>query len=84
MYLKGYDIKISNGQFINVPKSDYAGDKPWTNSHWHKIIESLKEINLANYPLIVKDLDNTNKRELMLKNMTELERWLKLTFKYVG
>lgn len=79
MYLKGYDIEFDNGQTEYLPKLDYAGDKPWTNSHWHNIVESLREIDHTHFPLLIKDLDNDH--QFSIQDMTELEKWLNVTFK---
>ncbi|MBA6155476.1 hypothetical protein H3Z83_02920 [Tenacibaculum sp. S7007] len=81
--MKGYNIKYGNDneQTQTVPKWDFGGDKPWTNSIWNKIIKSLEELDHSNYPLIISDLDNVNEKELILENKNELEEWMKNAFK---
>ena len=83
MYLKGYDIKINgnNQRTQNLPKWDFGGDKPWTNSIWNKILKSLKELDQSNYPLMISDLDQVDPNELILNSKLEFEEWLKSAFK---
>jgi hypothetical protein len=83
MYLQGYRIKTSSEgiQSITLPKWDFGGDKPWTNSIWNKTLNAVREIDETNYPLTILDLDNTTLPEIQLKNKTELNNWLNKAFK---
>ncbi len=81
MYLKGYSITIKEGlETLNLPKWDFGGDKPWTYNIWHNKIDSLLELDNLCYPLIVSDLDDLNKKEHILRDRNELEKWIKTTF----
>jgi len=78
MYLKGFRIKTSkNSQSITLPKWDFGGDKPWTNSAWNNVLESIREIREIDYPLIILDLDKSDLPETLIKGKTEFENWLK-------
>ncbi len=83
MYLKGYRIKISYGniQSITLPKWDFGGDKPWTNSIWNKTLNLIREIDETNYPLTISDLDDSSIMEIQLKDKIDLDNWLRETFK---
>ena len=79
MYQKGYSILIGEGKerIQQLPKWDFGGDKPWTNSIWNKIVISLQDLDQTNYPLIVSDLDIPDGKTITLENRAELDDWIK-------
>ena len=82
MYLKGYRIKTSkSAHSITLPKWDFGGDKPWTNSLWNNTLESIREISEIDYPLFALDLDKSDLPETQIKDKTEFENWLKKVMK---
>ncbi len=82
MYLKGFRIKTSNDtNLITLPKWDFGGDKPWTNKSWNKTLESIREINVAHYPLHILDLDKPDLSKTQINDKSAFEEWLKEVMK---
>ncbi|RZS90572.1 hypothetical protein [Aquimarina brevivitae] len=82
MYLKGYRIKTTNNsKSVTLPKWDFGGDKPWTNTSWNKTLETIRGISKKEYPLIVLDLDNLDYSEVQLQDKSAFEEWLKEVMK---
>lgn len=81
MYLKGYKIVSENKKEYTLPKWDFGGDKPYTNSVWNTNLSNIKAVAENAYPLRVYDLDRSDETYVTLKTRNDLENWLSNDFR---
>lgn len=80
MYQKGYTIKLTNGNTFPLMKSDFTGDRSFSNAAFLKMLEQIKNTPIEQYPLTIIDLDNTNSSPYLIHDKNEFEMWLSKDF----
>jgi hypothetical protein len=75
MYKKGYSIKSKKGESYSLMKSDFAGDRSFTNASFSNKLKRIRNISNDEYPLLLVDLDKEELNSTTLNDKEEFENW---------